>query len=49
MKRSGGSYSNKLNRKHIVLCVTHLEHDFLNHFLMEFYGHQKNQAFIKFI
>jgi hypothetical protein len=39
-----------LNHKHVVLvCATNLEHDFLNHFLLEFYGHQRHQVGYKHI
>ena len=45
MKNSGGSYTSRESKyKHVVVCVTHLERDFINHFLKEFYGHRQHQV-----
>ena len=30
--------------RHIVVCLTHLNYDFVLHFLKEFYAHRKNQV-----
>ncbi len=44
-KNSARSYSAHWSTiKHIVVCIEHLQHDFLLNFLKEFYGHRKNQV-----
>ena len=46
-KKTGGTYTTQRStNKHIVLCVNDLEHDFILHFLKEFYGHRRNQVYL---
>ena len=44
-RKNTTSYSTHfLNIKHIVVCLTHLNADFVLHFLREFYSHRKNEV-----
>ena len=48
-KKSGGSYRSVISKnKHIVVCLNHLEYDFITDFLNEFYSHRKNQVIYLF-
>ena len=37
--------ANLIKIEHIVVCLTHLNADFVLHFLKEFYAHRKNQVY----